>query len=1719
MTSTFPATQLKSNKNTFTFTPYLPEAGNYTVYMNTPGCKNNDNCNERTKVDIQIYYAPDVSPILFTIDQASDGDRNDIIYQGFIHATDLKNFKPHVILSVSKQAKAPTKGNVILVANYVQFIKSNSLNGLSSILTYSPSASAINASNIMSIYSNGTNNLPWKALKNRLPYNSIVKTMELVKNNDLYIGGEFLSPGDILNNQSTFQNIVKWDGKLNQLASLPYSGLNGPVSSLTHVDNDLYIGGNFTDFYMPPSLQKKVSISQNFIKYRMQLRTWVPLSGGVNGPVSSILPTGDTSLLVSGNYTGLLAQNNPQLVSNWTMSGNCWWHINKDNWIPSLEQPFITGIVYDSFSPVTSSSSGKGNDTQKLRNWVYYLGSISSAQRYASNGFVYLNNQTKPLIALDSPTVGSTSKMVVTAGAFWNDPSHNNASSIILGGQFQLPNNNDNNNNKLQNVVLYQNGQWNSILPSSNTPQEAINDLMVVSNRLFIGGQFYIQQKLNAFAIYDLVNQTFIPVPDLHTSDGSPTLINAIKYSDADNTVVVGGNFSAGGSLSCYGVCALDTKEYQWNNLGDGVIGNVTDFVFIDNKLMVAGTNLSLANGATGLAVAYDYGSNSWDTIASEDSMENGLPGPCNTVSYDNITKTTFFAGMQTNTSSAYLRMWNGQQFSLPNQELGLGSYIEQLSVIPLISNPSLSNLPLTTSNLAGNNQSVLLATGFIHLPNGNVSAALYNGSHWIPYIVASSMDGSPGFFKNVFFKSYNMSVHNTRYLPFPIVVLISIAAALGIVFVLVLGSLFVLFIKRRQEAKVGDISTMNNNNPATYYGKPPHRPESLLALLNSPNAGTGLYALKREMMEQQQSPILQDRSINGVSPPTFNNNGYTHQNDNELMVAGAGVGAAVAAGTMMEMKNISSSNQSIQKPPEAHVNHPNTAFIGSTATTTTTLNDLNTNANSRNIVTPTTAATATTAKNIRSSSHDSYNPFRQSYSSSLNLGIADQSSSPPTNEWNTNYNNNMSSNGGGGYVLGGTTANMGNIGNGATATATTGMSGVTAGALGAGAAAVAAVPFMNQQQQQQQQGQDNEIMKGGVRWTTAGLNDASFATVVPTTTTTNSIVMNQYDDRNISNNERSVNKTLNIPSMHLDHIEQLTPNTAQWTTTTTPSTYIEESSIPSSLQPQTVGLKNLNPASAVAGVTTTAAMASSLPSENHHQKDNSNNSRNIQPTTKGQNGETVKWTQLESPESHALDKAMITKPIVSTILNENNHYNTPSSIVNNTDSNVYSSSPKEYNATQQQGQPIQWTNYSTSDVKDTLQIKNVTNSMYSDYSFANYSGQDITLPGISSDFASDPDFAKWTTTTESNGDDKKNNSTLDAKVIQQQYNNSSSNNSKNDITPVPFNVTKSTTTATLSSSPSSSSSTYPSSIQQTSLPASSSSTSISSKSVKQPTYTSNLRYSSVILPDDIGPIAPSPRSSISSTVSNYQDHSIGDNNKDIQQQVKKIKEEEDKGFSFRWSDIVDSENKKDDQLETQHPLTSPQPPNTTTNNTATTATTKSNQQDKDSRWATSTTNALLSTGMEQTKSNGSGNNNNKNALDGRAASKKMVQEYFSSRENSGNTAIQPSIKTMDEKKRAKYKSDFKLAMKQALQNNQLLNSNEGCSEDRPYLYVAKFDFSAREHGELGFEKGDPIIVIDAEDDIWWMGFKDSHNDDDQGPQQGVFPSNYVERATTLPYE
>ncbi|KAJ1671020.1 hypothetical protein GGF38_001111, partial [Coemansia sp. RSA 25] len=57
-------------------------------------------------------------------------------------------------------------------------------------------------------------------------------------------------------------------------------------------------------------------------------------------------------------------------------------------------------------------------------------------------------------------------------------------------------------------------------------------------------------------------------------------------------------------------------------------------------------------------------------------------------------------------------------------------------------------------------------------------------------------------------------------------------------------------------------------------------------------------------------------------------------------------------------------------------------------------------------------------------------------------------------------------------------------------------------------------------------------------------------------------------------------------------------------------------------------------------------------------------------------------------------------------------------------------------------------------------------------------------------------------------------------------------------------------------------------------------------------------------------------------------------------------------------------------------------------------------------------------------------------------------------------------------------------------------------------IFYAKFTFSSRETGELGFRAGERVFVIDQSDEIWWMGIVDHGSE--QPLEQGVFPATYV---------
>jgi hypothetical protein len=54
--------------------------------------------------------------------------------------------------------------------------------------------------------------------------------------------------------------------------------------------------------------------------------------------------------------------------------------------------------------------------------------------------------------------------------------------------------------------------------------------------------------------------------------------------------------------------------------------------------------------------------------------------------------------------------------------------------------------------------------------------------------------------------------------------------------------------------------------------------------------------------------------------------------------------------------------------------------------------------------------------------------------------------------------------------------------------------------------------------------------------------------------------------------------------------------------------------------------------------------------------------------------------------------------------------------------------------------------------------------------------------------------------------------------------------------------------------------------------------------------------------------------------------------------------------------------------------------------------------------------------------------------------------------------------------------------------------------------YVALYPYQSMEAGDLSFQHGEVVLVVKKEGD-WWTGTI--------GDRQGIFPSNYVQKAET----
>jgi hypothetical protein len=242
------------------------------------------------------------------------------------------------------------------------------------------------------------------------------------------------------------------------------------------------------------------------------------------------------------------------------------------------------------------------------------------------------------------------------------------------------------------------------------------------------------------------------------------------------------------------------------------------DYAGNNEEILIAGGSIALSDN-TAANVAQDSLDNAtWASVGSG----SDIPGTVSAVSVNSGNASSIFAaGTSTDGSTSFLSFWNGVKWATLGSTFEQGTTVAQLTMVPL-QNTHAANSIIESDRM-------LMISGLLSTPAGNASSALYDGQNIIPYVVSTSATGTPGSVSSLFHSFSSFSFAQQKFLATGVVILISIAIAAGVVFLLALiGILWTLFSRKDDKLNKFDAAEDEDDDSAL------HRPSSLLEHINA---------------------------------------------------------------------------------------------------------------------------------------------------------------------------------------------------------------------------------------------------------------------------------------------------------------------------------------------------------------------------------------------------------------------------------------------------------------------------------------------------------------------------------------------------------------------------------------------------------------------------------------------------------------------------------------------------------------------------------------------------------------------------------------------------------------------------------------------------------------------------------------------------------------------
>lgn len=758
--------QQSANQTSVVFYPNIQESGNYSVNLYTPGCKPDNSCQNRGRVNVTGTMASGPMNSVFTTSlyQTNNFDKYDQIYFGYIEKTS-DGFKPSVTLTAMPDSD---QQDMTVVAQRVGFTLLNSNGGLNGLFDFDPTKPVPEASELS------------KSAINKLgeSFDKMSGVHAVASSGDtVFVGGNFTS--------KDYKNVVAIASGKN-VQNLD-GGLNGEVRSMHLEGKQLYAGGVFNN-----TLSNNADGLNNVAVYDTEKNSWNSLGAGVDGPVEYVVPlqvnitknTPEVVIAMTGTFSTINQFKNSDAIPT---SGFAIWVPSQGNWLQNspIAVPTYSGTL-------TASVLGLPYNGSLL------AGSISSAQ-LGANGAAKLDSEGLGAfpVKISSAPASSTSKRRarsltsdqlsgVVTGAYYQEGDKN---ITVLAGHFAAR---DANGTAINNLVLIDGKNKDSIsgLGEGISADSSIVTVALKGSTLFAGGKLsgnVNNGKVSGLVAYDVASKSFQTQPA--PISGRNGTVSAITVRSKTNEVYVAGSFDTAGALTCPGICMYNTQTNQWNRPGNTMDGDVNSLMWSSSsKLIVAG--MLNANSTERPLVVYDASAQSWSDFPGAEfvpgAVQHMTPG-----SSDG--QQVWVAGKSSKDQSVFLMKYTGEKWLTVNQSLPATTQLRSLQIFTLTKDHD------NTELLNGNQ--VLMLTGTIDLPVvGTVSAAIFNGTHYLPYALTTSSGSGAGSISKIFSQNDDFFASSGGHLALGFVVLIGLAISLALVLLIVVAGVVLDRIRKKRE-------------------------------------------------------------------------------------------------------------------------------------------------------------------------------------------------------------------------------------------------------------------------------------------------------------------------------------------------------------------------------------------------------------------------------------------------------------------------------------------------------------------------------------------------------------------------------------------------------------------------------------------------------------------------------------------------------------------------------------------------------------------------------------------------------------------------------------------------------------------------------------------------------------------------------------------------------